>query len=49
MIGADGEVLYVGKARSLRKRVAGHCSNPVTRGAVDLVSQAGTFPRLRIP
>lgn len=33
----DGTVVYVGKARSIRKRVANHFSNPVTRGAVELV------------
>jgi excinuclease ABC subunit C len=32
-----GRVIYVGKAKSLRKRVAGHFSNPVTRGAYEMV------------
>src|SRR3954469_26070150 len=34
---AKGKVIYVGKAKSLRKRVAGHFSNPVTRGAFEMV------------
>ncbi len=34
---AAGKVIYVGKAKSLRKRVAGHFSNPVTRGAYEMV------------
>ena len=34
---AKGRVIYVGKAKSLRKRVAGHFSNPVTRGAYEMV------------
>jgi excinuclease ABC subunit C len=36
---ARGRVIYVGKARSVRKRVAGHFSKPGARGAADMVSQ----------
>ncbi len=32
-----GRVIYVGKAKSIRKRVASHFSNPSTRGGSDLV------------
>jgi excinuclease ABC subunit C len=32
-----GRVVYVGKAKSIRKRVAGHFSNPVTRGAYEMI------------
>jgi excinuclease ABC subunit C len=32
-----GRVIYVGKAKSIRKRVASHFSNPVTRGAYEMV------------
>jgi len=34
-----GKVIYVGKAKSIRKRVAGHFSNPVTRGEVHLTDE----------
>jgi excinuclease ABC subunit C len=36
---ARGKVLYVGKAKSIRKRVASHFSNPSTRGGRGLVDQ----------
>jgi excinuclease ABC subunit C len=36
---ARGKVLYVGKAKSIRKRVASHFSNPSTRGGKGLVDQ----------
>jgi len=32
-----GKVIYVGKAKSIRKRVGSHFSNPSTRGGSDLV------------
>ena len=34
---ARGRVIYVGKAKSIRKRVASHFSNPSTRAGQDLV------------
>jgi excinuclease ABC subunit C len=39
---ARGKVIYVGKAKSIRKRVASHFSNPSTRGGsglLDLIDQ----------
>ena len=33
-----GKVVYVGKAKSVRKRVQSHFSNPVTRGSVEMTS-----------
>jgi excinuclease ABC subunit C len=36
---ARGKVLYVGKANSIRRRVASHFSNPSTRGGRGLVDQ----------
>src|SRR5213082_936730 len=35
---ARGKVLYVGKAKSIRKRVASHFSNPSTRGGQGLLN-----------
>src|SRR3954453_24162595 len=37
--GKSRRVLYVGKAKSIRKRVAGHFSNPSTRGAAALIGE----------
>ncbi len=34
-----GRVIYVGKAKSIRKRVASHFSNPMVRGSADFVDQ----------
>jgi excinuclease ABC subunit C len=34
---AERKVIYVGKAKSIRKRVASHFSNPVTRGSHEMV------------
>jgi excinuclease ABC subunit C len=34
---AERRVIYVGKAKSIKKRVASHFSNPVTRGAYEMV------------
>src|SRR5215211_4525176 len=36
-------VIYVGKARSIRKRVASHFSKPAVRGAVDMVAQVASI------
>jgi excinuclease ABC subunit C len=35
----QGKALYVGKARSIRKRVSSHFSKPATRGVVDMMGQ----------
>src|SRR3954470_7443830 len=41
--GHKRRVLYVGKAKSLRKRVAGHFSNPSTRGAGGLLDEMASI------
>jgi excinuclease ABC subunit C len=38
----DGEVIYVGKALSIRKRVAGHFSGKAARGSFEFVDQAAS-------
>ena len=40
---AKGKVLYVGKAKSIKKRVAGHFSNRVTRGDTEMVELADSI------
>ena len=42
MIGADGGVLYVGKATSIRKRVTSHFSGP-HRGGFDFIGRVGSI------
>src|SRR3954469_8165763 len=39
---ARGKVIYVGKAKSIKKRIASHFSNPVTRGAFEMVDAIET-------
>src|SRR3982750_2251497 len=39
---ARGKVIYVGKAKSIKKRVGSHFSNPVTRGAFEMVDAIET-------
>ena len=40
---ARGKVIYVGKATSIRKRVAGHFSKPSTRGALEMTHTVADF------
>src|SRR4051795_7110604 len=44
--GQRGKVVYVGKAKSIRKRVAGHFSSPTTYGSTDLPSEVETIEYL---
>jgi excinuclease ABC subunit C len=39
----DGDVLYVGKATSIRKRVAGHFSGKVSRGSFEFAEQIASI------
>ncbi len=43
-----GKVIYVGKAKSIRKRVASHFSNPVTRGAVEMTDSIDSVDYLLV-
>jgi excinuclease ABC subunit C len=43
-----GKVVYVGKAKSIRKRVAGHFANPVTRGEVQLTDEVDKIEFLQV-
>jgi excinuclease ABC subunit C len=43
-----GKVVYVGKANSIRKRVASHFSNPVTRGGYEMVDAIETVEFLLV-
>src|SRR3954466_12802548 len=43
-----GKVIYVGKAKSIKKRVASHFSNPVTRGAVEMTASMESVESLRV-
>jgi excinuclease ABC subunit C len=45
---AAGKVIYVGKAKSIRRRVAGHFSNRVTRGAVEMVDMVAQIDFLLV-
>jgi excinuclease ABC subunit C len=45
---SKGKVIYVGKAKSIRKRVASHFSNPVTRGAVEMTDSIDSIDYLLV-
>ena len=43
-----GKVIYVGKAKSIRKRVGGHFSNRVTRGEAEMVELAESIDFIEV-
>ncbi len=43
-----GRVIYAGKAKSIRKRVAGHFSNRVTRGETEMVELAESIDFIEV-
>jgi excinuclease ABC subunit C len=43
-----GKVIYVGKAKSIRKRVGGHFSNRVTRGETEMVELAESIEFIEV-